>query len=277
MTKNAPPTLAELQDLFQTAILKADDSILDLIPGNSRTSHDVLLGVYRHGYAARLIGIVRHEHPGLVAYLGDDLADEVIAAYLAEHPSQSTNARWVPNGLPEYLATAVLTAEQPEIAELALLERALNDAFDAEDAAVLELSGLAAIPPEQWVDLAFVAHASARRLNFATNAHAIWGALNREEAPPAPARFDPPEPLLVWRREMTSMVRVLSREEAMLWDEAARGVAFGALCEMAAVYDDPDNAALRVAGYLQGWILGGALTTATLTPKTAAPRPLASA
>jgi hypothetical protein len=277
MPKNTPPTLAELQDLFQTAILNADDSILDLIPGNSRTSHDILLSVYRNGYAARLVGIVRTEHPGLVAYLGDDLADEVIAGYLAEHPSQSTNARWVPNGLPEYIVHGPLTADQPEIAELAFLERALNDAFDAADDQVLEISGLAAVPPEQWVDLVLAAHASARRLDFATNAHAIWGALNREETPPAPVRLDPMEQLLVWRREMTSTVRILSREEAMLWDEAARGVPFGALCEMAAVYDDPDNAALRVAGYLQGWIMGGALTSANLTPKSVAPRPLAKA
>jgi len=36
----------------------------------------------------------------------------------------------------------------------------------------------------------------------------------------------------------------------MLWDEAARGVRFGVLCEMAATYDDPDRAALHAAGYL---------------------------
>ncbi len=48
----------------------------------------------------------------------------------------------------------------------------------------------------------------------------------------------------------------------MLWDEAANGVRFGMLCEMAATYDDPDGAAARAAGYLQGWIASGLLTSA---------------
>ena len=50
----------------------------------------------------------------------------------------------------------------------------------------------------------------------------------------------------------------------MLWDEAANGGRFGALCEMAAIYDDPDRAAARVAGYLQGWMASGLLSSAGL-------------
>jgi Putative DNA-binding domain len=277
MAKTAPPTLAELQDLLQRAILSGDDSILDLIPGNSRTSRDVLFGVYRHAYAGRLIGIVKNEHPNLAAYLGDDVFDAVVTGYVAAHPSHTPNARWVSMALPEYLARAPETRGHAGIVELARLERALNDAFDALDSKVLDLAALTAIPPERWEDLTFVAHASARRLDFATNAFAIWGALSREETPPDMRPLDPTEPLLVWRRETTSTVRVMNREEAMLWDEAMQGVPFGALCEMAATYDDPDNAALRVAGYLQGWIQGGALMSAALKPKASAARRLAKA
>jgi hypothetical protein len=64
------------------------------------------------------------------------------------------------------------------------------------------------------------------------------------------------------------MVRALSPEEAMMWDEAAKGVPFGRLCELAAVYDDPDTAPLRAAQHLKGWIGSGALSAASLRPKT---------
>ena len=58
------PTLAELQDRFQAAVIAGDDDILALIPGNSRTTNDVLLGVYRHAYVARLVEVVASDHRG---------------------------------------------------------------------------------------------------------------------------------------------------------------------------------------------------------------------
>ena len=37
------------------------------------------------------------------------------------------------------------------------------------------------------------------------------------------------------------MFRELPAEEAMMWDEAAKGIPFGVLCSMLATYDDPDT------------------------------------
>ena len=51
----------------------------------------------------------------------------------------------------------------------------------------------------------------------------------------------------------------------MMWNETAKAVPFGALCELVAVYDDPDSAPLRAAQHLQGWIAAGLLTKAMLT------------
>jgi hypothetical protein len=54
----------------------------------------------------------------------------------------------------------------------------------------------------------------------------------------------------------------MSDEEAMMWNEAVNGVPFGRLCELIAVYDDPDSAPLRAAQHLQGWIMSGLLAKA---------------
>jgi hypothetical protein len=72
--------------------------------------------------------------------------------------------------------------------------------------------------------------------------------------------LDEPTRILVWRQDNTPLFRELPPEEAMMWDEAARGVPFGVLCSMLATYDDPDNAAARGAGYLHGWVTGGCLS-----------------
>jgi hypothetical protein len=60
------------------------------------------------------------------------------------------------------------------------------------------------------------------------------------------------------------MVRPLGPEEAMMWDEAGKGVSFAALCQLMATFDDPEGAALRAAGYLQSWITAGMLSGAKL-------------
>ena len=146
------------------------------------------------------------------------------------------------------------------MSDLAALEKALNDAFDAAEGKVVELADMAGFAPEVWSSLRFKPHPSASRLDVATNAAAIWLALKNDEAPPDAAEPDEPVHLLIWRNDVTPMFRELSAEEAMMWDEAANGIPFGVLCEMLATYDDPDGAAGRGAGYLHGWITAGLLT-----------------
>ena len=51
-----------------------------------------------------------------------------------------------------------------------------------------------------------------------------------------------------------SRFRPAFAEEAMMWDEAAKGVRFGVLCEMVATFAGEDEAELRAASYLKGWV-----------------------
>ena len=95
---------------------------------------------------------------------------------------------------------------------------------------------------------------------MSTNAAAVWLALKNDETPPDAVALDEPGRLLIWRQDVTPMFRELDPEEAMMWDEAANGIAFGVLCSMLATYDDPDGAAARGAGYLHGWVTSGLLT-----------------
>jgi hypothetical protein len=53
--------------------------------------------------------------------------------------------------------------------------------------------------------------------------------------------------------------RPLEAEEAMMWSEAVKGVRFGVLCEMVATFAGEDEAELRAATYLKGWIDSGLL------------------
>ncbi|MGC2409112.1 MAG: hypothetical protein WA441_03680 [Methyloceanibacter sp.] len=52
---------------------------------------------------------------------------------------------------------------------------------------------------------------------------------------------------------------LLSPEEARMWDEAAGGTRFGALCEMVAAFAGEANAELRAAAYLKDRVDMGTL------------------
>jgi hypothetical protein len=254
---------ARQQADFQRGILTGDDTVLTEILDSPREKRETLYGVYRYAYGSRLVEALRNDHALLHSYLGDEAFDEMGHAYVKARPSEHPNLRWFSQGLPEFLRSAEPYCNHPVLADLAALEKALNDAFDAAEGPVLELAAMAGFAPEQWNDLKFRAHPSAARLDLSTNAAAIWIALKNDETPPDATTLVGPSRILIWRQDTTPMFRELPPEEAMMWDEAASGIAFGVLCEMLATYDDPDGAAARGAGYLHGWITSGTLTAVT--------------
>jgi Putative DNA-binding domain len=251
--------LARQQSDFQRGILTDDESILAEIPDSPKEKRATLFGVYRHAYSSRLVEAMRNDHKLLHIYLGDEMFDAMGHAYVAANPSQNPNLRWFSSSLPDFLKTTGPYSKHPVLSDLAALEKALNDAFDAQDAPVIGVADMAGFAPEAWAALALRVHPSAIRLDLSTNASAVWLALKADEDPPDPVRLAEASRLLVWRQDVTPVFRELAAEEAMMWDEAARGIPFGVLCSMLATYDDPDSAAARGAGYLHGWVTAGLL------------------
>lgn len=262
----------ELQGVFQRAILDGDDAVLATILDGPRETRGTLFDVYRNAYRLRLLEALRNENAILHAYLGDDDFEDVAAAFIEANPSRHANLRWYSQRLPDFLAVTPPFDSAPEVAELSRIETALADAFDATDAPVLGLDGFAGIEPGSWSHLVFTPHPSARRLDLKTNAFDIWSALVEEAAAPEAETRDGPERLIVWREDLSPIVRPMQAEEAMMWDEAASGLPFGTLCEMAATYADPENAAGRAAGYLQGWVNAGLLSGLAIDPDAASER-----
>jgi Putative DNA-binding domain len=261
MTAGVKIGLADLQDQFQKALLSADDRILSLITDSRRERRDVLFGVYRHAYTQRLVEFVENDHELLHKYLGDDAFTEMAQAYAAAHPSHDRNARYFCIDLPKFLRTVEPYKANRQLFELAALEKALNDAFDAADAEALRIADLAEIRPEDWRHLTFDPHPSAQRLDCDTNAPDIWLSLKEEREPPQVRELPEPSSILVWREDIPKF-RLLDAEEAMMWDEATRGTNFTTLCELVATFGGIDGAEARAAGYLQAWINSGLLSGA---------------
>jgi hypothetical protein len=264
-TSRAALTLKETQALFQEAILNQDDRVLDFLLDNSRTGRDTLFGVYQNGYVGRLVEILASDYEDLKSYLGEDEFEELARAYVAANPSRTQNARWFGSRMVEFLKTEGRYAQRHEVADLATIEQALSNAFDAADATHITVQDLAKFKPDDWARFTFVPHPSVAIIDVQTNAFAIWRAVKDGKTPPR-VKAKAVQHLMTWRQGTTPMIREIASEEVMMWTEACCGLRFEALCEMVAAFDDPDGAAMRAAQYLQGWLSTEMLVTAKLGP-----------
>lgn len=247
-------SLAELQSRMQDSIVKRNTNTLPHLKQTPRDTPEVMFGVYVNAYRLRLIEILGHDHEKLKCYMGEEEFARMAVAYIEAHPSDNPNARWFSRHVPTFLAKAWPWARKPELADLALLEKSLNDAFDAPEAPIVVQADLGKLDPERFGDVLLDIHPSARRIKVVTNVTSIWSSMKCEERHPKAEKLKEPLEILVWRQGSAPRFRMLGAEEAMAVSEAGNGVPFGVLCEMIALMEDPDTAAMRAASYFRGWI-----------------------
>ena len=244
--------LAELQRRKRQDILKQDVAGPAALKPANRGACASRAGEIASG--PWLSDFIANDHPLLQRYMGDTQFNAATRSYVAKHPSDAPNARWFSRHFPKFLRTTLPYSRKPELAELASLERALNDAFDAPDLPHIAMSDLAAIDPARFSNAILDIHPSAKRLKAMTNVTSLWSSLKCEEPPPRPINLDAPQELLVWRQSLSSRFRMLGGEEAMAFDAAAKQMPFGVICEMIAMTDEAGTAGRRAAAYLRGWI-----------------------
>src|SRR5258708_33950544 len=122
-----------------------------------------------------------NDHKLLHIYLGDEMFDAMGHAYVAANPSQNPNLRWFSSSLPDFLKSTEPYSKYPVLSDLAALEKALNDAFDAKDAASIGVADMAGFSPGAGAGLEFRAHPRPIRLGPAATRAAFW-------APPTAVR-----------------------------------------------------------------------------------------
>ncbi|MCB1385029.1 MAG: putative DNA-binding domain-containing protein [Nitratireductor sp.] len=247
-------SLADLQQRLQQDILHRGTASLASIRAPEGINKAGRLGVYQNAYKLRLVEILSGEYDGLWAYMGDKAFWRMADRYIDACPSSHPNARYVSNRLAEFLATDPRYREMPALADLARLEFAIEWAFDSPDADRATMETLAALPPERIGDMVLTFAPQVQLITTATNTIDLLPALRAKQTPPALEIAEAPRKVLVWRQEFVSKYREPAAEEAMLIEQALAGKPFATLCEMAAVMDDADTAAGRVAGYLTHWI-----------------------
>lgn len=175
------PLLAAWQDAF-TAYLRHGTSEAWLSTQITAQGIDPVLrlDVYRHAYYIRLEEALAHDFPALRTAVGDQACGRLLAGYLHAHPSTSPTLRDLGRALPGWLRSQGMPAH----ADLASIEWALLDAFDAADAPPLDAEILVQIPPERWGGLRAHLHPSVTLLQLNSNAAALCQAMHAGTALP---------------------------------------------------------------------------------------------
>jgi hypothetical protein len=236
-----------------------------LVTGDARASAGERIHVYQHMYQARLVEALEAQFPRASRWLGAEAFAEVVAAYVADEPSRHPSLRFVGRRFPDWLAArAPAEARRPALADLARLEWAREDVFDAADETTLSLDTVRAWPLERFGEIPLRLVIAHRRLRLARPVAALWDAIGPAEraaeasvldeaAAVAASAPDGESLLLVWRQGIAVFHRAVDTAEAAALDRIAQGTTFGAICEMLS-HDRPEQEAVAQAfTWLSTW------------------------
>ena len=207
------------------------------------------LAVYLNNYRGQLMTCLGESFSTVQAWLGETAFDAAAAMHIDRQPPYNWTLDAYALEFPDTID--VLYPGDPEVGELARLERDLGLAFVGQDAEPLDVAALADI---DWNSAILELVATFSRLPVTTNAGAIWSAINAGETPPAAAMLDAPAVIALWRKEYSPTFRTLEPLEAQAISLVADGRTFGEICA-AVIGEVGEIEGPQVAGNLLGrWI-----------------------
>ena len=267
--------LAELQSLFQSAVLTGDAedvAILDVVAPPRDADRATMMGVYVNAYRLRLAEFLDEDYPALRVLLGDDDFEALVEAYIDANPSRLRNARWYTARLPEFMQESENWSANALAIGLALFERALTDAYDAADAPAQSIETLAEFSPQDWPRLGFTFHPSLRLIEVAAGVLDAYAAATADEQDEEAARADEEdegaledrpsdasesETIAIWRADLDPAYRQLDPDEYLALFEAMAGQSFGDICQLVAFQNEGQSATERLARFLVTWFSEG--------------------
>jgi hypothetical protein len=245
--------LRDLQARFwQSLAGEPDAELLATIAPSEHLDPAERLDVYRNMYLFRLLEVLREDYPKLVQLLGDDRFADVARGYLSVHPSHHPSVRHVGDALPEYLATSPPADLPACAADLARLEWARREVFDAPDATPLEAGDLAGLDPDRVAELPLELVAACITLVAAWPVHEVW---KDPGMTPAPKRTA----LRVWREGFKVFHAAIDDAEEAALAKLAGGATFATVCELFAKTASMEDAARQAAALLARWLEDGVL------------------
>jgi hypothetical protein len=160
-----------------------------ILPSRSLEPAD-RVGIYQGMYLARMEDALESDYPALKHFVGDGWHD-LVRDYVQERPSVSYTLNRLGDHMPEFVAKWRGTRRPAVCHDLARLELAITEVFDAPETEPLADAEIAAVPAESW-ERARLAPIEAFRLlalRYPVNAY-LQSIRDEDHAHPALGRKD---------------------------------------------------------------------------------------
>ena len=252
-----PPSLHEVQRLFwdSFAVHPRRDSIapafVRLIDGADDSERKTRIRVYADAYYLRLRDVLCEDFPRLAAMLGIEQFDEIVRDYLEAFPSEHPSVRHLGRALPEFFRRRNDLSKC--LADLAELEWARVEVFDAPDSECATIDDFVSIPANTWPAIRFSAIPAMRIVHVQYPVHQLWSGSKSLDVSPADTC------LRVWRTSDWRIVHApMDVREITGIQKMISGEPFAAICETFADLPEPE-AAQEAATLLARWIEDGTI------------------
>ena len=247
------PSLRDLQSLFWASLNgQQEPALRAVVRSTPELGGEDRLAIYAEMYFARLRDVLAEDFEKTAAALGPEGFTAVARAYLGEHPSEHPSVRHVGRHLPAFLASQPPPATPGWLPDLARLEWARIEVFDAPDARPIGMADLLALPEAEWPQARLHAIPALEVVASDWPLHRIWDGSRPDRTPTV---------LRVWRQDGGVYHCAMDATERVALAALREGRSFGEICEATADID-PAEAATEAAALLARWIEDGLIAGA---------------
>lgn len=166
----ADKELADVQHWFQSVVVDPDeprdDEAAAVILPSPTLSPAERIGIYHGMYPLRMEEALASDYPALKHFLGDHHFRRFVHAYVQKHPSRSYTLNRLGDHVPDFIADYENLQRRDFCHELARLELAITEVFDAEEVKPLGTAEIEATPQEAWGAARFAPVPAFRLLAF---------------------------------------------------------------------------------------------------------------
>ena len=146
--------LADLQRWFQSAVVAAEppqdaEAARVILPSPTLRAAE-RLAIYHGMYPLRMHDALASDYPALQHFLGNHGFEHFVADYVEQFPSRAYTLNRLGDHVPEFIAASSTLQKRDFLHDLARLELAITEVFDAEEVATLGTAEIEALPPEAW-------------------------------------------------------------------------------------------------------------------------------
>ena len=205
----------------------------------TRLSSVERLEIYRSMYLGRLVEAMGVDYPGVRHFLGAEDFYELVRTYVRDYPSRSYTLNRLGDNLPDFICSSSGSGSRSFLYDLATLELAVSEVFDAPASPVLTAEQVARVEPSQWESVRLRPVAALRMLSFRYPVHHYLIALNERDVSVEPGeRRD--SWVAVTRRNYSCRHLELPRSGYELLESLVSGTTLGAAIDRFAGRNDAD-------------------------------------